>query len=78
MNMRDRITLIDINEKFIKGENITTPELLKLRDFYLRLSTDLTVLENQFGLARQEAMRRLARLNDYISARGLTTKEVQT
>ena len=78
MNMRDRITLIDINEKFRKGNSLTTPELLSLRDFYLRLATDLAVVEDGFGLARMEAMRRLARLNDYISARGLTAKEVQT
>lgn len=77
MNMRDKLKLIDINLKFGKGDSLTTPELLSLREFYLELATDLTIVESTFALARDEAFRRLSRLNDYLFARGLDTKEVK-
>lgn len=77
MNMTEKVKLIGLNEKFRKGDSLTTPELLSLRDFYLGLATDLTVVEDMFALARMEAYRRLSRLNDYLSARGLDTKEVK-
>lgn len=77
MNMTDKIKLIGLNEKFRKGSSLTTPELLSLRDFYLGVATDLTILEDMFGLARLEVFRRLSRLNDCITARGLDAKEVE-
>jgi len=77
MNMTEKVKLIEINLKFGKGDSLTTPELLSLREFYLELATDLTIVENTFALARDEAFRRLHRLNDYLFARGLDTKEVE-
>ena len=77
MDMTEKIRLIGLNEKFRKGDSLTTPELLNIRDFYLGLATDLTILEDMFGSARLEVYRRLSRLNDCITARGLDAKEVE-